>query len=140
MVAFCVAKASFLKVKDKNKINQPSYLMKTGQQCNEAMPGRGVHIPDHLRLSAPLILHELLLSLVQAVDALLAVVYQQLVEPDHGLLLHLPLHAAGSLPPHDPDRVPRLHVVVVDEITRAHDARAAAPLRAVHANGLKNIW
>ena len=110
--------------------------MKTGQQCNETI---AVYIPDQFCLSTSLILHELLLPLVQTIDTLLAVVYQQLVEPDHGLLLHLPLHAAGPLPPHDPDGIPGLHVVVVDEITRAHDARAAAPLRAVHANGLENI-
>ena len=136
MVAFCVAKASFLKVKDRNKINQARYLMKTGQQCNETI---AVYIPDQLCLSTSLILHELLLPLVQTIDTLLAVVYQQLVEPDHGLLLHLPLDAAGPLPPHDPDGVPGLHVIIIYQITRAHDARPATPLGAMNAHGLQNI-
>ena len=94
--------------------------------------------PDERGLGAALALHELLVSLVEAVDALLAVVHQQGVEPHHGLLLHLPLDAAGALPAHDPDGVPGLHVVVVDEVAGAHDAGAAPPLRAVHTNSLQH--
>ena len=54
------------------------------------------------------------------------------ISPDNGLLLDLPLHAARSLPPHDPDGVPGLHVVVVDEVAGAHHPRTTPTLGAVH--------
>ena len=46
-------------------------------------------LPDELCLGAALHLHQLALPLVQPVDAVLAVVDQQLIEADHRLLLDL---------------------------------------------------
>ena len=93
--------------------------------------------PDQFCLSLPLHLHQLFVPLLQPVDAVLPVVSEELVEPDHSLLLHLPLHTARPLPPHDPDGVPGLHVVVVDEVAGAHHASPASALCTVNSNSLQ---
>ena len=53
---------------------------------------------------------------------------------------YLSLDRSRPLSPHDPDGVPRLHVVVVDEVAGAHHTGPAATLGTVNTNSLGMAW